>query len=116
MKNFIIPLLGILFIASCSRTPEDLPPPVAPIEVVRVEAKRPKPIVPPIDQLDLRPVNWQIVTPNNVQEKFDGITRGEKVFFSITAEGYEALSLNISDIRAMIEQQQKIIEIYEKQF
>lgn len=115
MKKFVIPLVGMILVASCSRTPE-ISSSIAPIEVVKVEIKRPKPIVPPIDQLDLRPINWQIVTPNNFQEKFDGIVSGEKVFFAITAEGYEALSLNISDIRGMIEQQQKIIEIYENQF
>jgi hypothetical protein len=69
-----------------------------------------------VDQLDLRPLQWIIVTPDNIDEKFAEIKDGELVFFALTREGYENLALNISDIRANIEQYKAIIAIYQQQF
>jgi hypothetical protein len=111
MKYVVIPFA--LFLAACS-TPQEAA--IPPVEVRTVEVPRPAPIVPPVDQLRLRNVEWIIITPDNIEEQFARIRKGEAVFFAITAEGYENLSLNISDIRAMIEQQQRIIAIYQRQF
>jgi hypothetical protein len=92
-----------------------LPPEVTPIEVVETEVKPPAPIVPPIDQLNLRSIEWVIITPSNAETVFSEMT-GEKVLFALTAEGYENIALNLSDVRAILQQQQSIIAIYEKQF
>lgn len=86
------------------------------VEVRTVQVKPPAPIVPEVDQLTLRPVKWVILTPENIDEKFAEIKEGELVFFALTADGYENLALNISDIRANIAQYQKIIAIYKSQF
>lgn len=88
----------------------------APVEVRTVEVKRPAPIVPKVDQLKLRSVEWVVITPENIEQKFAEISSGEKVLFALTANGYENISLNLSDIRALIDQQKAIIAIYEKQF
>ena len=105
---------SILLLAACGSTTEIEQ--VKPVEVITVEIPRPAPIVPPVDQLKLRSIEWVVITSDNIEENFDRIQNGEMVFFALTTEGYESLSLNISDIRSMIEQQQKIIAIYEKQF
>lgn len=105
--------LIITLLSACSSTPPVQP--VTPVEIRTVQVPRPAPIVPRVDQLDLRTVNWIIITPENIDEVFNNMT-GEKVLFAVTANGYENIALNISDIRAMIQQQQRIIAIYERQF
>lgn len=89
---------------------------VKPVEIRTVEVSRPAPIVPSVDQLRLRPVNWIVITPANIEESFAKIQSGEVVLFAVTAQGYENIALNLSDIRAMIEQQKKIIAIYQSQY
>jgi hypothetical protein len=112
MKYLI--LSAVLFLAACS-TPEVIEQtPI--VEVRTVQVPRPAPIVPAVDQLNLRSVNWIIITPNNIEDKFAQINRGELVLFAVTTEGYENIALNLSDIRALIEQQQRIIAIYKSQF
>lgn len=64
----------------------------------------------------MRDVNWVIITPENVEEKFAAIRSGELVLFALTADGYEALGLNLSDIRANIDQYKAIIAVYEKSY
>ena len=88
------------------------------IEVRTIEVEKPAPIVPPIDQLDLRNVEWIVVTPENIDEVFQKIksTGSEPVIIALSVDGYENLSLNISDIRSIMQQQQSIIAIYKKQY
>jgi hypothetical protein len=107
-------LLFVLILAACS-SPAEIEQ-VRPVEVRTIEVQRPAPIVPPVDQLRLRSVEWIIITPDNVEESFARIQSGELVFFAVTTKGYENIALNLSDIRAMIEQQQRIIAMYQKQF
>jgi hypothetical protein len=113
MMKYLV-LASILFLAACGSRKEELV--VAPVEVRTIEVHRPAPIVPAVDQLRLRDVNWIVVTPDNVDESFAKIQSGELVLFAVTADGYENIALNLSDIRAMIEQQKRIIAIYQSQF
>jgi hypothetical protein len=106
-------LSSILFLAACGSAPIEE---VKPVEIRTIEVPRPAPIVPSVDQLRLRPVNWIVITPENVDQKFAEIKSGELVLFAVTTEGYENMALNLSDIRAMIDQQTKIIAIYKSHF
>ena len=113
MKKYLL-ISIILLVASCSST--DQIEEVKPVEVRTIEVPRPVPIVPSVDQLSLREVKWFVITPDNVEEKFKEIKNGEAVLFSVSSEGYENIALNLSDIRAMLEQQKRIIAIYESQY
>lgn len=106
----------LLLLSACGRTPEVTEVPVPIVEVRTVEIQRPAPIIPPVDQLNLRTISWVIITPDNIDEKFAQIQSGDIVLFGLTADDYENLSLNISDLRALIEQQQSIIGVYQSQF
>jgi hypothetical protein len=110
--NYIIPLL-LLALAACSGA--QTPPAVQPVEVRTIQIARPAPIVPQIDQLRLRTVTWRILTPENVEEYFNQLQE-DRVFFAITTSGYEALSLNLSDLRSLIEQQQVVIALYRQSY
>lgn len=113
MKKYLL-ISIILLVTACSST--DQIEEVKPVEVRTIEVPRPAPIVPSVDQLSLRAVKWFIITPDNVEEKFKEIQNGEAVLFAVSSEGYENIALNLSDIRAMIEQQKRIIAIYESQY
>ena len=77
--------------------------------------KPPKPTVPTPDELNLREFKFIVVTPENVVETFNNL-KGDKAIFALTAKDYENMSLNLSDIRAYIQQQKEIIVIYQKQW
>lgn len=106
-------IMSILLLTACS-TPaiQEIPP----VEIRTIQVQRPAPILPPVDQLRLRSIEWFIITPENVDEQFQRIQRGELVLFAVTSTGYENLALNLSDIRALVSQQQRIIAIYQEQF
>ncbi len=76
----------------------------------------PKPIVPPVDQLRMRDVKWIVITPENIEEHFAALGSGEVVLFAVTAQGYENLALNLSDVRANIDQYKAVIAVYERSF
>lgn len=107
-------IMSLSLLSACSSQPPVEP--VTSVEVRTVEIAKPAPIVPDVDQLDLREVNWVIITPENIDDKFANIKDGELVFFALTREGYENLALNLSDIRSNIEQYKRIVAIYRQQF
>ena len=106
-------LISIFLLSACASEPsvETLKP----VEVRELQTPRPAPIVPSVDQIQLRDVKWIIITPENVDSVFDSLN-GELVLFAVTTSGYESLALNLSDVRAMIQQQQKIIAIYKNSY
>lgn len=106
MKEILIVSVLGFFIASCSK-PE---PPQ--IETVYVETPVVAPVVPRVDQLTLRPVNWLIITEDTADE----ILTNNQVIYGITVSDYENLALNLSDIRSSIDQYQAIIRIYENSY
>lgn len=88
------------------------------IEITSKPASRPTIILPTPDVLNLREVEWFLITPENFEEKIDEIQKQGRpvVFFAITDQGYENLSLNLSDLRSFIEQQKTIIAAYENYY
>jgi len=116
----ILSVLGFTLILSslsaCAK-PNTIEPETR-VEVLEVPIKKPAPIVPTIDVLELRDVEWIIVTEENYLESMKRIRDSgvEVVIFGLTSEGYENLSLNINDLRKTIQQQQTIIAIYDKSY
>ena len=114
-KHLIVNALGfmmILSLAACSSNP--IAPPAKVITQTEYVTP-PAPIVSKPDQLALRKFEFIIITPENIDEVFAEL-KDDTVLFAITKDGYENLALNISDIRAFISQQKKIIAIYEAQW
>lgn len=98
-------VLLLMFLSGCSLFTRD-------IEVGYTPVNKPDLVLPDADLLRMRNVDWIIITPDNQEQVFDeleqqGITR---VLISLSAEDYEAISLNLADIRTFIQQQQSIIE------
>ena len=75
-------------------------------------------MLPNVDQINLRRVEWVIINEENMNEKIAELTKGGAplAIFALTAQGYENLGLNFSDIRALVQQQQQIIIAYENYY
>jgi hypothetical protein len=116
-ENLIQNVLGSLILLSilsgCAKTPE---PPITEISAKPVE--KPTISVPGADEVNLRNVEWIVVTPENIDEKFAELEkRGAPVsLFAVTGKGYENLSLNLNDMRSQVEQLNAIIVVYERYY
>jgi hypothetical protein len=88
------------------------------LEISTTPVIRPTLVLPEVDELVARPVTWIVITPDNFEEKIAELAAlGEAiVVFGVTSTGYENLSLNLSDIRALVEQQQQIIVAYDRYY
>jgi|TARA_B100000085_G_scaffold180614_1_gene164803 hypothetical protein len=89
--------------------------PVRQIEVSSKPIDKPELILPPVDELNMRPVEWIVINENNVDEVIAKLKSEGKAFaiYGLTGKGYGNLGLNFSDIRALVQQQQAIIAAYE---
>ena len=92
-----------------------------PTREIAVSAKpveKPQLNLPPVDELNMRPVDWVIITEENLEQKLTELRgTGQPIaIFGLTGEGYENLGLNFSDIRAMVQQQEAIILAYESYY
>ena len=102
----------ILLLAGClGTTPQ-------PIEISTKPVDKPNLTLPPVDELRFRNVEWIVLNNENVEEKLKELeAKGIPVgLYALTGEGYENLSLNFSDIRALVQQQQAIIVAYENYY
>ena len=100
--------LTLLLISACSK----------PVQEIQISAKpvdKPELVLPYADPIKTRDVQWVIITPDNYEQVFNEMAKKGQpiVLFGLTDKGYENLSLNLSDIRAFIQQQQAIIVAYE---
>ena len=97
--------------AGCSSTPQRIEISAKPIE-------KPQLVLPKADAINMRKIEWVLLTPDNFQEEVDKFkTSGRPVvFFALTDQGYENLGLNFSDIRALVQQQQAIILAYKNYY
>ena len=105
-------MTALLFLAGCLGNNTET------IEVTSKPIDKPTLSLPQSDELRLRKIEWQIVTPDNVDQIFEEVERtGRPVtLFSLTDNGYENLGLNLSDLRAYIQQQQTIIAAYKNYY
>jgi hypothetical protein len=62
------------------------------------------------------PVEWFILTPDNIEAKIAEIeaSTGSAVLFAITPKGYENLAIGIGDLRRYIKDEQAIVGYYEE--
>lgn len=69
----------------------------------------------PIRQL---PLEWHVITKQNLEKKLAEIEKenGTVVLFALTAEGYQALSMNAADARRYIRELNKYLEAMKKYY
>lgn len=101
----------LLVLSGCASSPQRLEVSASPIP-------KPELVLPKSDRISARPVEWIVITPENYQEVFDKLSKSGRpiVLFALTDKGYENISLNLSDIRAFMQQQKAIIAAYENYY
>lgn len=102
-------MLALLLLSSCGVA--DIPS----IQITSKPAVRPELTLPAVDPVTMRPVEWIVITKENVNEVFAELeSQGQNLaLFALTDKGYENLSFNFSDIRQLVQQQRAIIVAYE---
>ena len=98
----------IISLAACSSQPQQ-------IEVSTKPVEKPTLTLPPVDELNMKKIEWIVLNEDNVDAVMEKLRSEGKAFalYALTGEGYGNLSLNFSDIRALVQQQQAIIAAYE---
>lgn len=106
MKLTIIALISSMLLAGCATSPKP---------ILTTSLERPDIVLPGVDRIKARNVEWIIVTEENVNQVFASLKQKGKslVLFAVTDSGYEAISLNMADFLNLIRQQKAIIGAYE---
>ena len=99
----------IISLAACSTNKP------VPIEVSAKPIEKPELVLPPVDELNMKKVEWIVINEDNVDAVMEKLQSEGKAFalYALTGEGYGNLGLNFSSIRALVQQQQAIIAAYE---
>lgn len=103
--------LGIIVLSGCTSMPQRIEVSAKPIE-------KPKLVLPEAQQLRLRDVEFILITRENAEEVFAELERSRKdpVLIGLSDDGYETLSLNLSDVMALLQQQKAIIAAYKNYY
>jgi hypothetical protein len=98
----------LISLAACSTKPQQIEVSAKPIEKPTLQ-------LPPVDELNMRKVEWIVINEANVDVVIEKLKTEGQAFalYALTGDGYGNLGLNFSDIRAMVQQQQAIIAAYE---
>ena len=111
MRTLIVAVLGLVLLAGCTSKPRQ-------IEISAKPIDKPNLVLPPVEQLRLKDVEWIVITQDNYQEVFDKLLKDKKdpALIGLTDDGYEKLSLNMSDIMRLLAQQKSIIAAYQNYY
>lgn len=107
MKKLAI--LPLIFLAACAKEPVYTKP---------VVVEKPKFVPPAISPANQAPFEWVVITKDNMQEKLAELekTEGVVVLFALTPQGYQNLSMNVSELRRYIQQQNAVIAAMRKYY
>ena len=108
LTKSVLGFMMIISLAACSAKPQQ-------IEVSAKPVDKPELVLPPVDELNMKKVEWIVINEANVEAVIEKLKGSDGAFavYALTGEGYGNLSLNFSDIRALVQQQQAIIAAYE---
>jgi hypothetical protein len=109
--RFLALIITIILVSGCSSMPQR-------IEVSAKPVDKPQLILPDAQKLNLRDVEFILITRENAEEVFAELERSRKdpVLIGLTDDGYETLSLNLSEVMALLQQQKAIIAAYKRYY
>jgi len=90
-------------------------PKAKPVSVTTI-AKKQVMYHPPLPmEVQMDPVDWEILTPDSMQLYLDNLAKGEapkRAFYSLSSKEYEHLSMDMADITRYIKEILGIIKFY----
>lgn len=108
MRTLVVALIGLFLLAGCSST-------VKRVEVSTKPIERPQLVVPKIDPISQKEVEFIIITEENYQEVFARLKemKVDPILIGVTDEGYENIGLNFAETQRIIRQYKAVIAAYE---
>lgn len=109
--KYITLLITVLLLAGCAAPPRQ-------IEISAKPINKPALVLPPVEQLRLKDVEWIVINQENAEEVWARLVKDKKdpALIALTDDGYEKLSLNLSDIMTLLQQQKEIIAAYKNYY
>ena len=111
MKKLAIILSLALIASGCSM----IQPKAKPVSVTTIAKQQPMYHPPLPMEVQMDPVDWEILTPDSIQLYLDNLKKGEaprRAFYSLSSKEYENLSMDMADITRYITEILGIIRFY----
>jgi len=110
INRILLTVLLLVFLTGCSSNP-----------LVRIVEKpiyvnRAAPILPIVQPIEQQPIHWIIITEDNLDDVLKKMETENKrvVFFAMTPEDYEILTMNAAEVRRYIQQQNAVLSAYKE--
>ena len=118
IRNVLLLSIGSLLLSSCASFSLFGKDEVKKLEVQTKAVKREKLNLPFPSHVELLDPSWIIIHPSNAEEVWEILKDDKKdiVLFALTDDGYKALSVNLTKLRNIIEQQRIILFKYKKYY
>jgi len=118
IRNVLLLSIGSLLLSSCASFSLFNKDKVKEVKVETVEVKREKLNLKTPLPIELLDPSWIIIHPSNAEEVWEVLKDDKKdiVLFALTDEGYQSLSVNLTKLRNIIEQQRIILFKYKKYY
>ena len=111
MKKIALILSLALIASGCSM----IQPKAKPVSVTTIAKQQPMYHPPLPMEVQMDPVDWEILTPDSMQLYLDNLKSGEapkRAFYSLSSKEYEHLSMDMADITRYITEIMGIIRFY----
>ena len=111
MKKIALILSLALIASGCSM----IQPKAKPVSVTTIAKQQPMYHPPLPMEVQMDPVDWEILTPDSIQLYLDNLKKGEaprRAFYSLSSKEYENLSMDMADITRYITEVLGIIKFY----
>ena len=111
MKKIAIIVSLALIASGCSM----IQPKAKPVSVTTIAKQQPMYHPPLPMEVQMDPVDWEILTPDSMQLYLDNLKKGEaprRAFYSLSSKEYENLSMDMADITRYITEILGIIRFY----
>jgi len=111
MKKIALILSLALIVSGCSM----IQPKAKPVSVTTIAKQQPMYHPPLPMEVQMDPVDWEILTPDSMQLYLENLGKGEaprRAFYSLSSKEYENLSMDMADITRYITEVLGIIKFY----
>jgi hypothetical protein len=111
MNKIAIIVSFVLIASGCSM----IQPKAKPVAVTTVAKQQPMYHPPLPMEVQMDPVDWEIMTPERMELYLDNLKKGEapkRAFYTLSSKEYEHLSMDMADITRYIKEILGIIKFY----
>ena len=111
MKKIVLIVSLALIASGCSM----IQPKAKPVAVTTIAKQQPMYHPPLPMEVQMAPVEWEIMTPERMEEYLANLEKGEapkRAYYTLSSKEYEHLSMDMADITRYIKEVLGIIKFY----